>query len=501
MQRMSMVLESVDRSRRFPLDRESVFIGSSEWKADICLAEPDVADVHCELTRQATGVRVVALSDGGVTVNGTVVREGTLTSGDELGIASLRFRLAVDLPEDERAPLDLKDLSEAGSDDSDVSAERIQWIVRVSGMRLGPLSWSEMQTMIARGELRLDDEAQPLNESAWLRVRDVIPRSGGEGILCDDTSTEESQSERQLPTSRRICSGDDDVRLEDSIAASTDSERTRETPVDSASDDVPLAPQFFIMRRDEETGPLPRLAIQELADEGVVLADTPVRLEESTEWTTAKAVGIHCRADSRRETVSQPAEDSQLTTGWDPGWLIFAPYYFVTGLLRSTTGLSRKQAGYCVAVALIVGTIAFGWIRSWSQTALRGTVTLDGQPVPEVLIELTGVRTGDSAMGTTDGTGRFRMVTLDGELTPGRYLVTVRPLSEFADGHLITTVPSVAPAAEGSLPARYRHLNTTDVAIEITSDARECVIALTNEPLAAGSQLRAGPDLIEPEAD
>ena len=75
---MVMILESADRLQRFPLDRESIFVGSSEWKSDICLTAPDIADVHCELTLDEQGVRVLALTDCGVTVNGAAVREATI---------------------------------------------------------------------------------------------------------------------------------------------------------------------------------------------------------------------------------------------------------------------------------------------------------------------------------------------------------------------------------------------------------------------------------------
>jgi len=88
---MAMILESTDRSQRFPLDRESIFVGSSERKSDICLTASGVADVHCELTLQDQGIRVVAMTESGVTVNGETVLEATLSSGDELGIASHRL--------------------------------------------------------------------------------------------------------------------------------------------------------------------------------------------------------------------------------------------------------------------------------------------------------------------------------------------------------------------------------------------------------------------------
>ena len=152
---MVMILESADRLQRFPLDRRSIFVGSSEWKSDICLTGPDIADVHCELTLDEQGVRVIALTDGGVTVNGAEVREATLSVGDELGIALLRFRLTGDGSDSEFAGAAH---AEAVSEAESVAPHLSRWIVRMGGVNLGPLDWDELQTMISRGEIRLDDE-------------------------------------------------------------------------------------------------------------------------------------------------------------------------------------------------------------------------------------------------------------------------------------------------------------------------------------------------------
>lgn len=476
---MSMVLESVDRSQRFPLNRESIFIGSSEWKSDICLTEPDIADVHCELTREAQCVRVVALAEDGVTVNGTTVREGTLSTGDELGIASLRFRVTFD---------DELDHSETEGDttveigEPEGALESSRWMVRVSGMTLGPLDWNELQSMIARGELRLDDDVQQQSDSTWRRIRDVLPRSGGEGVLCDEVPADISTAPPVHSTRRPSSPKPDRTRDDPSSRFPDDSDAGLVATGDPTAREVPLAPQFFIMRGDEEIGPLPRQAIQELADEESIHADTPVRLEESTDWTTARAVGFHVKTIQPNETSPQPVTDHRPNSGSGSAWLLFAPYYFVTALARSIAGVDRRRVAIGVAVTLLMTTIAFGWFRSWSQTALRGIVTLDGQPVSDALVQLTGAGTGDSAVGTTGSDGRFRMVTLDGELEPGKYLVTLRPLAEVSGGHLLTTAPSSITSAGNTLPERYRHLNTTDATLEIASGQTTCSIVLTTQP-------------------
>lgn len=240
---MAMILESADRSQRFPLDRETIFVGSSEWKSDICLTGPNIADVHCELTLGEQGVRVIALTSGGVTVNGASVREATLSAGDELGIALLRFRLTGDSPDS-----DIAGVAEESSETEPVAPHESRWIVRMSGMNLGPLDWDELQTMIGRGEVRLDDEVQREYESTWQALRDVLPQSGCDGLLCDDSPVE---SRDVIPPLRRVrqkfaTSGVASEMSEKDVADSP--EETQDEPDKSNEFDMPLAPQFFIMR-------------------------------------------------------------------------------------------------------------------------------------------------------------------------------------------------------------------------------------------------------------
>lgn len=484
---MAMILESADRSQRFPLDRASIFVGSSEWKSDICLTGSDIADVHCELTLDEQGVRVVALVDRGVTVNGQTVREATLSAGDELGIALLRFRLTgeSDDPSNTSSP-------QLAAETKALAPHLSRWVVRMSGMNLGPLDWDELQTMISRGEVRLDDEVQRENESTWQPLRNVLPQSGGDGLLCDDDSDEPVDFVPQ----RRRSGKPSQQRARSSERAESPAENpfdeVNDADDDSAEMEVPLAPQFFITRGDEEVGPLPRQAIQELANEGSVLTNTPVRLEEEEKWSTAAAVGFHCQAavptGSQIDSAADPNAKHRATGIL---WIVFAPYYFVSGVAATIEKIDRRRAAKWGAAIVVAGFLAFGWFRSWSQTAMRGVVTVDGKPVAEALIQLTGAGTGDSAMGVSDGDGNFRVVTLDGELKPGLYLVTVRPLSEVSGNRSANAEPVNVPAAESDIPDRYRHINTTDAAVEITPDKSKYTVALTSEPVSAVRGFRA----------
>ena len=87
--------------------------------------------------------------------------------------------------------------------------------------------------------------------------------------------------------------------------------------------------------------------------------------------------------------------------------------------------------------------------------------------------------TGDSAMGVSSSNGSFRVVTLDGELKPGLYLVTVRPVSELQGSGRSNAETSVKPVSDSTLPEHYRHINTTDATIEITAEQSHYAIELT----------------------
>lgn len=529
---MVMVLESADRSQRIPLDRESIFVGRSEWKSDICLDDSGVADVHCELMTETQGIRVVAMTDSGVTVNGQVVREATLVTGDELGIAEFRFRLLNNIDGQEAGSARQDDsvidetmveepkVRNARIDDTEVEETKVEevvpmlidpklcrWLVRMSGMNLGPVDWDEIQAMIGRGEVRLDDQVQREGDARWQTVRDVLPKSGGDAWLGEESLADPDnethpqprpqrhRSQRYQPERHRSRSKNRATSDAPPVPAAEEFGESAEPVDDSARVPPPLAPQFYIMRDQVEVGPLPRQAIQELADDGLLPPDTPVRLEDASDWSTAKAIGFRCSASVPEQQATETSA-SIVDTARAGGfiWFLFAPFYYAAGVARSIASVEPRRLALWAAIILIPGILAVGWFRSWSQTALRGVVTLDGAPVDSALVQLTGALTGDSAMGITGGDGSFRLVTLDGELKPGLYLVTVRPVSEVAGTS--PTDSTMTNATESALPTRYRHINTTDATIEVTGDQSRYSVELTTQRQAgAGSRGFQGGDL------
>ena len=132
--------------------------------------------------------------------------------------------------------------------------------------------------------------------------------------------------------------------------------------------------------------------------------------------------------------------------------------------------MSKKAIAITAVFVVAVGFLLFAWIKGWSQTALTGTLTLDGEPVPAVVITLTGMMTGDSAVGITDSSGRFSAITLDGELLPGNYHVTV--------------VKSDSGSQQGEdafvrIPMKYQSIGTTDLIIDVKEDVSDYNISIS----------------------
>ena len=77
-------------SVEFPLDRDSLVVGRGE-EADLRIDEPLVSREHARIERREAGFRVVDLGSTNLTrVNGDVVRQRFLSSGDELRFARAR---------------------------------------------------------------------------------------------------------------------------------------------------------------------------------------------------------------------------------------------------------------------------------------------------------------------------------------------------------------------------------------------------------------------------
>jgi hypothetical protein len=471
---MSPVLVSLIDEKTFPLNRPSMFIGQDRWRVDIRLAGEGVEEVHCELIQHGTGFRLINLSDSGTLVNGQPTSEAVLHDGDELTIASHRLRLScgasnaearIDVQSDESAEEEWAALSQSElepSGESDRATSGL-WKIRLAGLELGPMPWDELYEMVQTGQAQRTDLVCRTDSSNWQPVSDVID-SG-------DNDSEASAPDQPPPAS-----------------VATSSERAQGDSDDTTDSDGAVLngdPQFFVMIDETESGPVPMATLQQLALEYRLTGVTLVREENETEWTPAGGlpidipppVAVEEEDEKPSEAKSRPLVDlappspaqqflAKLT------WPFLAPFYYLANALRAVLSLPPRTLAIASVTAVVLGSVFFFWFRGWSQTALTGTLTLDGEPIPAALITLTGMSTGDTAVGFTDSNGRFSARTLDGDLVPGRYHVTVG------------SVPGEAPDQNDDpnrlrVPTKYESLGTTDMIIEITPESSDYEVDLT----------------------
>ena len=336
-----------------------------------------------------------------------------------------------------------------------------RWLVEISGLRLGPLERAEVEEMINSGEIRLDDRVCAEGSDDWRRASHVFADDDDEVFLA-----------APAPANHQLSSAGPA-----SVSAETVARGTSNRQFDNAAPPAPEEPTeayFYIQRDGDEVGPLTLPVLQEFVDDGLLQPETRIRGEDDPDWTTAEQYGFEFPAPE--PDVVEPAAATKRTTD-DAGqrvyggllWLVFAPFYFLTSGSKSMAGLSRRQLAFAAAVVFLVGYAGMYVARNWSQTALRGTITLDGEPLPDVMIVLNGAATGDSGTGISNGSGHFRIVTIDGELAPGEYHVTIRRLAS-AD------TPDAVP-----IPERFQVLGRSDVVVEVTETTTFCEIALSSK--------------------
>ena len=490
---MSPVLVSLTDEKSSPLNRPSIFVGRDRWRVDVRLPGEDVDEVHCELIQHGTGFRLINLSDSGTLVNGQPVSEAVLRDGDELTIASHRLRLScgpvasvarIEVWSDDSAEEAWATLSQEepdpdaqpGRSTTDVAdndgepgiATSGLWQIQLAGLELGPMPWDELKEMVQTGQAQLTDPVRSTGSSEWRPVSEVLELD------------EVSEANADFATSE---TGNGLAGEPGESSSTLDSNEPEETP-NSSEPVLDGDPQFFVMIDETESGPVPLESLQQLALEYRIGADTLVREEDESEWMAAGSLPIdipppvEARGEMPPEETTKPncepssaTPDQQLIAKLS--WLVLAPFYYLANAIHAILSLSPRTLAIGGVTVVVVGSVLFFWFRGWSQTALTGTLTLDGQPVPAVLITLTGMSTGDSAVGLTDSNGRFSARTLDGDLLPGRYHVTVGPLP--GDG-----------SDEGQddpggvrIPTKYKSLGMTDLIIEITPESSDYEVDLT----------------------
>lgn len=501
---MSPELVSLTDEKCFPLNRPSIFIGRDRWRVDVCLSGDAVEEVHCELIQHGTGFRVINLSDSGTLVNGQPVTEAVLQDGDELTIATYRLRLScsaragearIGVRSDDSAEQEWAALHQGGETPEEPSEPRSfpaatrpevvpatagMWQIQLAGLELGPMPWNELNEMVETGQAQPTDPVRSSSSPEW--------RPFSEVVATGSSAPSSAISEKPLPQDPSSLNAPDEASSNsDSVGQGTGPDPKHEPAFDA---DL----QFFVMLGETETGPVPLEVLQQLALEYRLTGVTLVREESETEWTPAGALPIDFPPPVEVQAEQQPEEKTEPKREQPPAtplqqfrvkltWLLLSPIYYLANGLRVIASLSPRTLAVGGVAAVILGSVAFFWFRGWSQTALTGTLTMDGEPVPSMLVTLTGMSTGDSAVGFTDSNGRFSARTLDGDLLPGRYHVTVEELPG-ADSDQAKEEKS-----RPQIPRKFESLGTTDIIIEVTPESSSVAIALKASLKGSGISL------------
>ncbi len=349
-----------------------------------------------------------------------------------------------------------------------------QWFVDLAGVRLGPLDRAGLLEMYESGNLRADDRIQPVGLTIWEPLRTLWTNQPGH-------NADSSLGDDYLPPSRHSATLDDSS--EEAFAAV----QLDELDVSQTSSSEAL-PQFFFIINDREVGPVLFDTLQELADEQEIDRTTHIRAEASSVWMTAKELGVRFPVITRdpaapkpravpipKQSEHQAAPQVQCTQTPSPNttptdkansnngyssilgglmWAIFAPFHYLSAVAASIGNVRRTQAITCLATALVMGAWIHSLYWNWSTTAVTGTIRIGEQPLPAVLVTLTNMLTGETAIGFTNSSGAFSVKTLSGKLSPGTYRVTVARPSEYESADL------------PELPRPYQALATSNLDIE-----------------------------------
>ncbi|MBI1314115.1 FHA domain-containing protein [bacterium] len=528
---MSFLLIRIDTLEAFPVGDEPLFVGSSAWKVDLCLSGDNVDEVHCELAADPHGVRLSSLCPAGVLVNGQSIQSALLFVNDQVTIGSFVFRVERPGAENSRVIRDLPvslhanvAVSNESADAEPVSvfvepleianqsATQItassghrlerdvtvppdsQWLVRLGSVELGPLDGREINRMLDRGEVQPTDHICREDRTDWRSVSDFFL----DRRLDPDSTSLPDTSHAAVARRSPVVTAAGDIARNAPRQPVSDRPRTQSLP----------EPQYFIYQTSGEVGPLPRSAVQELVDQGSISEDTPLRLEWSSQWSSSVALGFAFpdsiamlnsletaapppAASTGTETVSATVGEPALCSESKPSsvqtarqnvqavtWGLLTPLFYLRSAAYSVRSLSWKNLALLLLVGVTAGFAADVLIMRQARTALTGTLLLGDAPLGDVVVTFNGMSTGEAASGITDGIGRFRIMTLDGKLSPGPYRITVQP----QDGAR-TTVPH--GKGKQVVPERYALLATSDVTVDVNGEQTEYRVVLSRYAMPA----------------
>ena len=201
------------------------------------------------------------------------------------------------------------------------------------------------------------------------------------------------------------------TQIEDMIIAAR---KSRPAHMRATVDDHPARvtrdeTQFFIKWGGDEAGPLPREAVQKLADSGGITSDTKTRREDDDNWSTAEYFGIvfaapqgvpaltTCGSSTADDQAKKIASRERLSGSIM--WAIFSPVYYVRAAVSSLASLSRLQLAVVVALVLAIGLLVNRWNNERAHTEPTGVVPIDGETVGNAIVVFSRMATGRAEPG------------------------------------------------------------------------------------------------------
>ncbi len=531
------MLVAVDDGLRIPIDQPVVVIGRSKRRAHYQIKDPQVSSVHCEIHARDGKLHVRDCSRHGTRINGRKVDESELLEGDILQFVKHRFRVETGVTGPHR------DKEKSRHQDSGPTA-RDSWYVRMAGIELGPMPWSDLADMTRNHEVTRADEVRQEFESEWKSAGSVCSlfpdtEDSAAVIREDEDGSEPAPAVYSTPegeSAEEVIDLDDDLS---SFVLGDDGILDHPAPVDYKPD--PDNPRYFMRRKGRESGPLEFEKLQALAVEGRLSELDSIRTDANPDWVSAATVkdlfieggsrdlsdeayaasllSETDQKDSRtgsdvpdplipERDATSPVPETDSTSLDDPGTSL--PPLPVPA---ARDGSRRTMAGDALAPLIylktwpamavcivLVAMLLSSLIPSFEASVVRGRVTLDDQPLKDSSITFTDMSAGIEANGLIDEDGTFVVTTMGGGMSPGTYIVTFAPvkpepeavIEQLQRQYLNGQAPGGAqeqdlnaeePASlpPGTIPMKYRASNTSGLSVDVVDGRNEFPFDLTSK--------------------
>ncbi|MBA4190698.1 MAG: hypothetical protein C0467_22160 [Planctomycetaceae bacterium] len=134
------------------------------------------------------------------------------------------------------------------------------------------------------------------------------------------------------------------------------------------------------------------------------------------------------------------------------------------------------QRGLMAGLLLAVLMTGCGGGSDEGHLATTGTVTVNGQPVANVVVTYIpqGTTGGNGGTATTDSSGRYEIVPTHGKsLPPGQYKVTVSRRLNPDGSPPDPNVPPMESSARETLPAKYTDADKTELNVTLVAGEKK----------------------------